>query len=146
MRRGLGAGRGLVAFGSILALIGCFLPWVTAGELSGQVVTANGLNGTGILVFLAACGMLLLVVLPYATSSGRSALDRPLSYAVLAAAAILGLVIRIAQLWSDGALELWPIDKAFGLWITIVGLVIVALGVGELLGERPPRSPLRPKR
>ena len=146
MRRGLGVGRGLVAVGSVLALIGCFLPWVTAGELSGQVVTANGLNGTGILVFLACCGILLLVVLPYATSSGRSALDRPIAYALLAGAAILGLVIRMAQLWSDGALALWPIEKALGLWLTIVGVVIVALGVGELLGERPPRSPLRSKR
>jgi hypothetical protein len=146
MRRGLGAGRALVAIGSVLALIGCFLPWVTAGELSGRVVTSNGLSGTGILVFLAACGMLLLVVLPYASSSGRSALDRPLAYALLAGVAIVGLVVRVAQLWSDGALELWPPGPSIGLWVCLAGLAFVALGVGQLLGERPPAPPLRPRR
>ncbi|MFN8619711.1 MAG: hypothetical protein U0869_03045 [Chloroflexota bacterium] len=146
MRRGLGAGRALIAVGSVLALIGTFLPWVTAGELSGQVVTANGLSGTGILVFLAACGMLLLMVLPYASSSGRSGLDRPLAYALLAGVAIAGLVIRVAQLWSDGALELWPPGDALGLWVCIAGLVLVALGVGQLLGERPPAPPYRSRR
>jgi hypothetical protein len=146
MRRGLGLGRWLVAIGSILAIVGCFLPWVTAGELNGKVVTSNGLNGTGILVFLASCAMLLLVLLPYATSSGRSGLDRPLAYAVLAGAAIAGLVIRMAQLWSDGALELWPPDTAIGLWVTIAGVILIALGVGDLLGDRAPPSPLRPRR
>lgn len=146
MRRGLGIGRALIAMGSIVAVIGCFLPWLTAGELSGQVVTANGLNGTGILVFVGSVLMLLLVLLPYASSTGRSALDRPLAYALLAGVAILGLVIRAVQLWSEGALNLVPPDRAIGLWLTIVGMVLVALGVGELLGEKPPRSPLRPQR
>jgi hypothetical protein len=146
MRRGLGAGRALIAVGSVLALIGTLLPWVTAGELNGAVITSNGLTGTGILVFLAACGMLLLVLLPYATTSGRSALDRPLAYAVLAGAAITGLVIRVAQLWSDKALELWPPGDALGMWVTIGGLALVTLGVGQLLGERPPSPPLRSRR
>ena len=146
MRRGLGSGRTLVAIGSVVALIGCFLPWVSAGELSGQVVTANGLNGTGILVFLASVGMLLLVLLPYASASGRSVLDKPLAYAVLGGAAIAGLVIRVAQLWSENALRLWPPGTTIGLWLAIIGVVLIALGVGELLGEKPPRSPIRPAR
>jgi hypothetical protein len=133
----------LVALGAILALVGVLLPWVTAGEVAGRIVTANGLNGTGILVFLAAAGMLGLVLLPYATVSGRSALDRPLVYALLAGVAIAGLVIRIVDLWGRSALELWPPDRAPGLWLTIVGCVVVALGVGELLGERSPGSPVR---
>ena len=146
MRRGLGIGRTLIAAGSVLALIGSFLPWLSAGELSGQVVTANGLNGTGILVFVASVLMLLLVLLPYASSTGRSSLDKPLAYALLAGVAILGLVIRIVQLWSEDALNLMPPDRAIGLWLAMGGMLLVALGVGELLGEKPPASPLRPKR
>jgi hypothetical protein len=146
MRRGLGAGRTLVAIGSIVALIGCFLPWVTAGELTGQVVSSNGLSGTGLLVFLSCIGMLVLLLLPYASTSGRSGLDRPLLYAVLTGVAIAGLVIRAVQLWVDGALRLWPPDQALGLWLAVGGIVIIAIGVGELLGQKPPRSPLRPLR
>lgn len=146
MRQGQGIGRALIAAGSVLALVGCFLPWLSAGELSGQVVTANGLTGFGLLVFLAAIGMLLLVLLPYASSSGRSALDRPLAYAVLVAAGITGLVIRVVQLWSEDALLLLPPDRALGLWLAAIGLVLAALGVGDLLGRRSPGSPLRPGR
>jgi multidrug transporter EmrE-like cation transporter len=146
MRQGLGVGRALIAVGSVLALLGCFLPWLSAGELSGQVMTANGLNGTGLLVFVASIGMLLLVLLPYASSSGSSALDRPLAYAVLAGIAILGLVIRVVQLWSEDALNLLPPDRALGLWLAIIGVVLMALGVGDLLGQKPPAPPLRSRR
>jgi len=144
MRRGLGVGRSLVAVGSIVALIGCFLPWLSAGELSGQVLTSNGLTGTGVLVFLASVAMLLLVLLPYAATSGRSALDKPLAYALLAGVGIGGLVIWVAQRWDS--LSLLPPERAIGLWLAIIGMVLVALGVGDLLGEKPPKSPVRPQR
>lgn len=146
MRQGLGVGRALIAVGSVLALLGCFLPWLSAGELSGQVVTANGLNGTGLLVFVASIGMLLLVLSPYASSSGSSALDRPLAYALLAGVAILGLVVRVVQLWSEDALNLLPPDRAPGLWLAIIGVVLIALGVGDVLGQKPPAPPLRSRR
>lgn len=144
MRRGLGIGRTLVAIGSVIALIGCFLPWLSAGEMQGQVVTSNGLNGTGILVFVASVLLLLVLLLPYASSTGTSSLDRPLVLALLAAVAIVGLVI-----WVVGHLDsitLLPPDRSIGLWLAIVGLVLVALGVGELLGQKPPASPIRPRR
>lgn len=144
MRRGLGIGRTLVAIGSVIALIGCFLPWLSAGEMQGQVVTSNGLNGTGILVFVASVLLLLVLLLPYASSTGSSSLDRPLVLALLAAVAIVGLVI-----WVVGHLDsitLLPPDRSIGLWLAIVGLVLVALGVGELLGQKPPASPIRPRR
>jgi len=146
MRRGLGAGRALIAVGSVVALLGCFLPWLTAGALSGHVVTSNGLNGTGMLVFLASIALLLLLLLPYASSSGTSALDRPPLFALLAGVGIAGLVIRIGQLFTEDALQLWPPTNALGLWLAIIGMAVVAVGVGELLGEKPPASPIRPKR
>jgi hypothetical protein len=136
----------MIALGAIIALVGAFLPWVTAGEIAGRVVTSNGFSGTGVLVFLASAGLLVLILLPYASSSGRSALDRPVMYALLAGLAIAGLVIRVVDLWTQEALKLLPLDRAPGLWLAIVGCAIVALGVGELLGERPPGSPLRTRR
>jgi len=144
MRRGLGIGRTLVAIGSVIAIIGCFLPWLSAGEMQGQVVTSNGLNGTGILVFVASVMLLLVLLLPYASSTGTSVLDRPLVHALLAATAIVGLVI-----WVVGHLDsitLLPPDRSMGLWLATVGLVLMALGVGELLGQKPPSSPIRPRR
>ena len=108
------------------------------------------LNGKAIAALAAklvlSIGLLLLVLLPYASSSGSSALDKPLLYAVLAGVAILGLVVRVVQLWSEDALTLLPPDRAVGLWLTLVGVVLIALGVGDLLGQKPPPSPLRPKR
>jgi len=144
MRRGLGIGRALVAVGSILALVGCFLPWLSAGEVQGTVVTSNGLNGAGLLVFLACIGLLLVLLLPYASSSGQSSVDRPITYALLAAAGIVGLVIWVVS-HLDSIVPLPP-DRALGLWLVVIGMVLVALGVGDLLGEKTPGSPLRPKR
>lgn len=144
MRRGLGIGRALVAVGSVLALIGCFLPWLSAGEVQGAVVTSNGLNGTGLLVFLASIGLLLVLLLPYASASGLSALDKPLTYALLAAMGIVGLVIWVVS-HLDSITPLPP-DRSLGLWFAVVGMVLVALGVGDLMGEKTPGSPLRPKR
>lgn len=144
MRRGLGVGRALVGFGSVLALIGCFLPWLSAGEVQGAVVTSNGLNGAGLLVFLAAIGLLLVLLLPYASSSGRSAIDRPITYALIAAVGIVGLVIWVVS--HLDSITLLPADRSFGLWLAVIGMVLVALGVGDLLGQKDPGSPLRPKR
>jgi hypothetical protein len=146
MRRGLGRGRAIVAVGAVLTMVGVFLPWVTAGESLGDVQTSNGFAGPGALVFLAAIGLLMLIVLPYAASSGRSSLDRPLLYALLGAVCIGGLVVAIVGLFTSQALELWPIDRAPGLWLTIVGVALIALGVGELLGEKPQKPPVRPLR
>jgi hypothetical protein len=146
MRRGLGRGRAIVAVGAVLTMVGAFPPWVTAGETIGDVRTSNGFAGMGGLVFLAATGLLMLILLPYASSSGRSTFDRPLLYALLGAVCIGGLVIAMVGLFTSQALELWPIDRAPGLWLTIVGVAAIALGVGEILGEKPQKPPLRPLR
>jgi hypothetical protein len=145
MRRGLGVGRALIAVGAVVALVGCFLPWVSVAQ-GDRVLTANGLSGTGVLLFVASILLLLLVLLPYAAASGRSPLDRPAAYALVAGVGIAGLVIRIGQLWSDGALALLPPDRAIGLWLSMIGAVLIALGVGQVLGEKEPGSPLRPGR
>ena len=136
MRRGLGRGRLMVASGSVMALVGMFLPWLSLERDAGlPVLTSNGFDGAGILLFIAAVGLLALVLLPYASSSGRSPLDRPSSYVLLGGLAVTGLLVAGVQLWSDGALGIWPPDRCPGLWLASIGTLLIAWGVAELLGE-----------
>lgn len=135
MRRGLGHGRAFVGTGSLLALIGMALPWLTVGDAYLTPRQMNGFDGAGMLVFVAGIGLLALLILPYASRTGSSSLDRPVSYLVLAAIGVTGMVIQLVQLFGIGELGL-P-DRAPGLWLTAVGLFIVCWGVGELLSERP---------
>lgn len=146
MSRRLGRGRPIIAVGGVLALIGSFLPWVSAGEITGQVVTGNGLSGTGILVFVAAVGVLMLILLPYAAASGRSGLDQPPAYAILGLIAVVGMLLSLAQLLTADALQLWPPDKAPGLVLAVAGTLLIAVGVAELIGEGRSEPPLRPRR
>ena len=101
MSAGLGKGRPLIAIGGTLALVGSFLPWVSAGESTGRVVTGNGLSGMGILVFVSAVLSLMCILLPYASASGRSGVDQPPAYALLAGLAVIGLLLTLAQLHSQ---------------------------------------------
>ncbi len=135
MRRGLGRGRVLVGLGSVIALVAMALPWLTVGDAYLTPTQRNGFDGAGILVFVAGIGLLALLILPYASRTGTSSLDRPTSYIVLAAAGVVGLVIQVVQLFGIGKLG-FP-DRAPGLWLAAVGLFIICWGVGELLSERP---------
>jgi hypothetical protein len=131
----------------VLALIGLVLPWWTVGGDSGlPVQTGNGFNGAAIAVFIASIGLLALLVLPYASSSGTSSLDHPIAFALLGGLAVAGLVIQIFQLWSDNSLDLWPPDQSPGMWLTIAGVAVIAWGIGDLLSEGVPKPPVRPLR
>jgi quinol-cytochrome oxidoreductase complex cytochrome b subunit len=135
MRRGLGRGRVLVGVGSVIALVAMALPWWTVGTAYLTPRQQNGFDGAGMLVFVAGIGLLALLILPYASRTGTSSLDRPMSYVVLAAAGVVGLVIELVQLFGIGQLG-FP-DRAPGLWLAAVGLFVICWGVGELLSERP---------
>lgn len=136
MRRSLGRARALVAIGAIASLVAMALPWVTVGESVLTPTQRNGFDGAGILVFVAAICLLALLLLPYASKTGTSSLDRPVSYVLVAGAGVVGYVIEVVQMFSAGELRLAP-DKGPGLWLAGVGLFIVCWGVGELLAERP---------
>jgi hypothetical protein len=125
----------LVGIGAMLALIAMALPWLTVGGASLTPRSVNGFDGAGILVFVAGIGLLALLILPYASRTGTSSLDRPMSYMVLTAAGVLGLIIVAFQLFTIGELGL-P-DRAPGLWLAALGLFITSWGVGELVSERP---------
>ena len=137
MKRGVGRGHLLVGLGSILALVAMPLPWFTVGGEVLPAVSANGFEGAGVLTFLAAVGMLALIVLPHASRTGRSSLDRPLSFAVLLAIGVGGQAVEAFTLFDAEPSRLgWP-DRAPGLWLAAIGMAVTGWGVAELFAETP---------
>lgn len=139
-RRPVGRTRLLAAIGALLMLGGCFLPWWTRGGAVGQLTTLSGtaFEGMGIVVFAAAIATLALVTLPYATER-PVALDRWSSYALIAAVGWLAFGYRIVELGSINAFD-FPEPAAIftsipGLWLSGIGLAILARATYEMLGE-----------
>jgi quinol-cytochrome oxidoreductase complex cytochrome b subunit len=137
MRRGLGPGRVIVGVGAVLAIIGAFLPWSYAGGGDGALprVTSNAFDGPGVAMFVAAVALLGLLILPYATSSGRSTLDRWLSYVILGGIMVVATVLQVIQLLPGGALKLTPPLDVLGLYLGVIGTLLVAWGVAEIVNE-----------
>jgi hypothetical protein len=137
MRRGLGPGRAIVGIGAVLVMVGSFLPWSYAGGGDSDLprVTSDGFQGPGIAAFMAAVALLALLVLPYATSSGRSALDRWLSYVVLGGILVVSTVLQVLQLLPGGALKLTPPFDVLGLYLGVIGALLVVWGVAEIVNE-----------
>ncbi len=136
-RRGLGRGRMLVGLGAILTLIAMPLDWFKVGGQVASItpISGNGFEGTGILVFIMAVVLLAVLVLPYASRYGRSSWDRPTTYLLLAALGVVGFVMRILQLAGENIIG--APDRAPGLYVAGAGLLVVAWGIAEMLGERP---------
>jgi hypothetical protein len=137
VRRGLGRGRLLIGAGGIIALVGAPLAWYTIGGEVLPAVTGHGLDGAGVLVFLAAVGLLGVLVLPYASRSGRSGLDRPVVYLALVALGSVGLVLEVLQGPEGASLAARLPDRAPGLWLSAAGLLLAGWGTAELLTRRP---------
>lgn len=134
-RRTIGRGRVIAGTGAVVTLIACFLPWYTVGGEGGlPAISSNAFDGTGILVFLAAVGVLALIALPYAAGDQRLGIDRPAAFVLVVAVGVAGYLIRIVQLFQVEALGL-P-DRALGFWLAALGLAIMAWGVAEVAGER----------
>ena len=134
-RRTIGRGRLIAGAGAILTLIGCFLPWYTVGGDGGlPALSSNAFDGTGIIVFLAAVGILALIALPYAAGDQPLGIDRPATFVLLVCVGVAGFVIRVVQLVGLDALGL-P-DRALGFWLAALGLLIMAWGAAEIVSER----------
>jgi hypothetical protein len=136
-RRGLGRGRILLGVGAIVALVSMPLDWYRVGGQALPVTTGNGLEGAGVLIFVAAIAVLTVLTLPYASRHERSSLDRPVTYLLLAGLAVAGVGIRLVQIWGSGLAALTP-DRAPGLWVGVVGIAVMCWGVAELLAEPAP--------
>ncbi len=134
-RRTIGRGRVVAGAGAVLTLVGCLLPWYTVGGEGGlPALSSNAFDGTGILVFLAAVGVLALIALPYAAGDQPMSIDRPASFVLLVGIGVAGFLVRAFQLLQLGALGL-P-DRALGFWLTALGLIVMAWGAAEIVGER----------
>ena len=136
-RRTLGRGRFIVGVGAVLALVACLFPWGQTAGIGLPPVKTGAFDGAGILVFVAAIGLLALIALPYAAGDQPIALDRPLAFGLVAGLGIVGFLIKLWQIVQDGLLEL-P-DRALGLWLAAVALAIVIWGLAEMLAEQPRR-------
>ena len=135
-RRALGRGRLLVVLGALVTLAGMVPAWWKLARTNAPALSGSGLEGAGIIVFLAALALLAVVTLPYATRDGDSSLDRPVSYVLLGLVAIGAFLFRVFEISRFTNLGL-P-QEAPGLWLSGLGLLIVVWGVADVLGERPP--------
>ena len=139
-RRPVGRTRLLAAIGALLMLAGCFLPWWTRGGGADQLTTLSGtaFEGMWIVVFEAVIATLALVTLPYATERPVS-IDRWSSYALIAAAGWLAFGYRVLELGSINAFSFAEpadlITNIPGLWLVLVGLIVLARATYEMLGE-----------
>ena len=136
-RRPLGRGRLVAAVSAILMLVGCLLPWFTAGGSDGiPPIGGSAFEGPGILVFLAALATLALVALPYAAGDRPLAIDRWWAYAAVAAVAAVALVARVAGIASEaGGIGTMLPDRAPGLWLTAAGVVGLFFATAEIYGQ-----------
>jgi hypothetical protein len=135
-RRPLGGGRRLAAIAAAIIIVGCLLPWWQFGGGVGELskLQGNAFEGSGILVFFAALATIALLALPYAAGDTPVSIDRSLTYAAATIVGWLGLVIRAIDLGTKGALGL-P-DRAPGLWLAALGLIVLSRAVYDLARER----------
>jgi hypothetical protein len=134
-RRPLGRGRQLAAIAAAIVIIGCLLPWWGFGGGDGLPArSGNAFDGSGIIVFYVALATVALLALPYAAGDVPVALDRSLTFVIVVVIGWLALAIRVFNLWSLGALGL-P-DRAPGLWIAALGLIVLSRAVYDIARER----------
>jgi hypothetical protein len=136
-RRGLGRGRLLASVGALLVLVSIPLTWWQVGGSPGIAErSGNGLSGAGIIIILAAVFLLALVVLPYAGRDRPQPLDRPISFIVVAALAVVGLAAVVLQIYDGGGLGALGLpDRSPGLWLAVIGVAAMAWGTSEILSE-----------
>ena len=135
-RRPLGAGRRLAAFASVLIAAACFLPWwQTSTELGLPPRTGNAFDGSGVLVFFAALAIIALLALPYAAGDVPVGLDRPLSFLILTVVGWLALGARVADLALTNLEAVLP-QRAYGLWLAALGLIILSRATYHIVRER----------
>ncbi len=136
-RRPVGRARITAAVGAVVTLVGCVLPWWTVGGGRNEMtpLSGNAFDSLGIVVFLAALATIALITLPYARERPVTA-DRWTSYAAIAVVAWLAFAYRLVDLFLQRALAFdQPADvftRIPGLWVTAIGLVILARSAYDL--------------
>ena len=142
-RRPVGRARLLAALAAVVILVGCLLPWWSVGGTEGlPPLGGNAFEGFGLLVFVVALATLALVTLPYARERPVGA-DRWPAYAILAATGWLAFIVRVVDLMALRAFQFdQPTDvftRGPGLWVTGIGLVMLARAAYDIFREPPGR-------
>jgi len=135
--RSMGGGRRLALVGAIILIAGCLLPWYTVGGDGSlpPVVFNAWAYPQGVVALLCGLGTVALVTLPYAMGPRPLAVDRGIVFAILAAAAIAGLVLWVWAVLPAPA-GLLP-TGAYGFWISALGAVLMARAAFEIAQEGP---------
>jgi hypothetical protein len=129
----------LIVVGALAALVGLVPTWWIVQRTALPDLSGNGLQGPfGVAVFLSCLALLALVTMPFASRSGESSLDRPAAYVVLTVVAILGFGWRLYEISQFAGVPM-PTSSP-GIYITGLGLLVVAWGVGEILTDRRARD------
>ena len=141
-RRPVGRARLLAALAAVVIVAGCLLPWWAVGGAEGlPPIGGNAFEGFGLVVFVVALATVALVTLPYARERPVGA-DRWPAYAILAAAGWIAFAIRLFDLLALRAFQFeQPADvftRGPGLWVTGIGLVMLARSAYDIYRE-PPR-------
>ncbi len=142
-RRPLGSGRRLAFIAALLLVVGCVLPWYRVGGDGGLPArifngfSGGDVTGTGILAFLAGLATLALIALPYAAGDRPTGVDRWIVFALLAGAAIVGVLLWIPNVLAapEGILP----DRAYGFWISAVGAIMLGRAAYDIALEPPRR-------
>jgi hypothetical protein len=118
--------------------VGSVLPWWRLGGVDGiPAIGGNAFQASGIVVFLVGAATLALLTLPYAAGDRPVAIDRWLAYLILVVAGWLGLGLRVLDFALDDPQAIFP-DRAPGLWLAGVGLILLSRAVYDMA-----REPLR---
>ena len=134
-RRPLGSGRRLAGLASLIIIVACVLPWwQTSGEL-GLQLAGNAFDGSGVLVFFVALAIIALLALPYAAGDVPVGLDRPLSFLILTVVGWIALAVRLVGLAAANFEAVFP-QRAYGLWIAVLGLALLSRAVYDISRER----------
>ena len=138
LRRPMGRGRVLAVAGALVVLVGTLLPWY-AFQVDGGLpaIDLRAFDGSGMLAFIAALGILALVTLPYAAGDRPISADRGLAYLLLAGIAGLGVAMWPLQVIDDLS-GLLP-TRAPGWWMALIGVAVVARAAFEIRREEPAR-------
>ena len=142
-RRPVGRARLLAALGAVVVVAGCLPRWWSVGGQDGLPETSwYAFDGFGIVVFVVGLATIALVTLPYATDRPVGA-DRWPAYSVLAATGGIAFVVRIVDLAGLRAFTFAePIEvltRGPGLWVTGIGLLMLARAAYDVFREPPLR-------
>jgi hypothetical protein len=132
----------LILVAGVLAILGSFLPWITATAAFIGTITRNGIDGGGDGVFTIVLG--IVIALMGIAILARSGSARTARVGTVICAVALGWVVstdygsvqgRVKDITSDTAIA------SVGMGLIVIGLAAVLAVVGAVLaGARKPQS------